>query len=150
VTRLVRVGSWLSAAGTVILSALTRSVPVLIYATAGEIALCLCFLAWILCDDRRVERLNVLFRGGKLSSVQREEIATELDRGEPAEEEPARPAADSPIDPQARVYLAQLRTYIAQLRKTGKADLADELERALSSDAEKGLSLRARSEGGLT
>ena len=142
-TRLVRVGSWLSAAGTVILSALTRSVPVLIYATAGEIAICICFLGWILCDDRRVERMNVLLRGGKLTSAQQEKTPTEVGRGVPGEKEPARPALNSPIDPQARAY-------IAQLRKTGRSDLADELERALSSDAEKGLSVRSQSEGGLT
>jgi hypothetical protein len=105
-----KLGSGLGSAGTVVLGALTHSVPLLICVAAGLCLACLAFLRWLLSDDRRVERLNVLLRGGTLSSAQ---------NAEPTRAE---------IDPQS--------TFIAQLRTHGKSDLADEVQRALQTTDE--------------
>lgn len=152
-TRLIKLGSWSGAAGTVILSALTHTVPVLIYTAAGLFTACMGWLSWILCDDRRVERLNLLLRGGRLPPVPDEqETSTEIDLADqPAPYGPVQPEPDSPIDPQARAY-------ITRLRRDGRLELADEVERALSGETDSGqtegsqadMDVSSRSEGGVT
>jgi hypothetical protein len=120
---MARLATWAKATGGAALGALTHSVPLLILVTTGLIVLSLVALVWILADDRRAERLNLLLRGGKLPRRTGAELAPDQETVEADAGPAVRPEPRPPLSPQTM-------DYAAILRQAGRPDLAELLERA--------------------
>jgi len=133
--RLLKLGSLMGVAGTAVLSELSHALPLLICILAALAVGAMCWLAWVISNDRRSERLNLVFRGEPLPPARDAPLPTDPDKSaglrnlrevRPAEPAAVESASDTPLtDPTARKY-------IAQLRNLGQTELADIVERKLA------------------
>lgn len=116
---MARLVTWAKLAGGVALTTLTHGLPLLILAVA---AAGLAVLVWILSDDRRAERLNLLLRGHKLPRPAG--IASDPDPASPGA--PAQTVERTAGSPESH---PQTIGYAANLRRTGLAEWAEWAER---------------------
>jgi hypothetical protein len=120
---MARLVTWAKATGGAALATLGHGLPMLILVTAGVVLAGLAVLVWILSDDRRTERLNLLLRGDRPAGV-------------PAAADPESVSGTLPPSNSQTTY------YVAFLRRAGRPDLAELLEQAPRerSTSEPGLS----------